>query len=1234
MEKPRIGAYLNFSPLNNAVKEGYNEGDPRYLNKVFASMRGEGKYLGGKDKVTAGSKDNPIDICMDDGNSANMDLEDVVTGSPAKKTRTETLAQKNKSCLTNNSRTTKLTTLQEKKVKSHRSTGQLVRCVQRSNTKRNVGRIWRDNNAQPNWHGVLHRRPMMPYPLPPCVSNVVKDTKVKYDINKFQKGIVNFTRKIDFEKFPEIKPEGHCFSERIQRTFINSNKQIVSLLLAPFTCKQEEILKSYEMAKQNFPKQERKLIGNPWLHRLDLEVFVHACRSHKNFPNVRILTEHWKIFWLVTGNTNKKILDKSYKDFSYAVRVKLNFQPVTERQMGIYASNRRNFKLKTEEEVKKNPEHVRCKLNDRCKNEQYKNWILNLEMRYHQQIIGPRWTTLVVVPGKYFFCEFAKVAKSKDEKEKGGEEFEKLPIEWLRINRDLHPDKGFDYAHGFIADIDKKIALVFESRYPLSVRTGIPSYMKDCSSVLQHSSTSVGKEKKILPFLHGVSAVGSSTGVVIHPSLQQRRSGLVHRVRYLKSVSDDISIIGRAPQLIKMENAGDIKLSETAKNVVGRRMFWVCDDLKGPIHHFQSSTPIRADSVKSYLLLQCDSLSAMPYKCQGCCFMYSNGEIWNFGVIAKFTEECLRYHEFTVGSLLLHPETLEIKTSNLLENYIFKFVNVFHKDCKLLRNDYLHHCVVNCYGNVEAMLKPSIHKSVMPMSEVLLRKEIRAKKKAATKSLCARLGEEYVNKNRKRSSLHRRIFGREKVHWHTIFVLENTNHLYQEICDCNPLENSYYIVVPSPLFEVNKSKWITLDSGFRYCYRMHFVIDVLHLKTLNKIKTADEMYYHLLNHSAGTFNLIQPDDAGRNIRFCVVSKEQYATLNNKTGMKSMESNGNLYLYEYSNAASWSLPGCVVSSWETDNTLPEFSVKDAVNLVKAVRRGTERERTKNKGVYLTLGPRLSSRPRPSPTMQDKSKLHFSDYHRQEWTSQDGMYLLRSKLCWGSERIRQRSIALDPGYRRLVGHYCCARQLVTSGFCKIGNHGDKPNKKEPEDYTIGYVNSLHRDLCDLIKQELVAKFIGRFIEEINSCKKYNDQTRQRLINKVREINAMVGLGFPTTCGYNIICEPLLDERAFVSSFFIMFDFAMTLSHQRVHNFFAWAFVHCTALPYVLFKDGNVKVCNENIYDKDSVVVFSWGNEGGNPESRLNTKMKNSAENSRDCGERDELCNRIVQRISTMS
>ena len=47
---------------------------------------------------------------------------------------------------------------------------------------------------------------------------------------------------------------------------------------------------------------------------------------------------------------------------------------------------------------------------------------------------------------------------------------------------------------------------------------------------------------------------------------------------------------------------------------VGERMFWVCQELTGPISQFVSKNPMRANLVNGYLILQCDNMIAMPYQ--------------------------------------------------------------------------------------------------------------------------------------------------------------------------------------------------------------------------------------------------------------------------------------------------------------------------------------------------------------------------------------------------------------------------------------------------------------------------------------------------------------------------------------------------------------------------------------------------------------------------------------------
>ena len=743
-----------------------------------------------------------------------------------------------------------------------------------------------------------------------------------------------------------------------------------------------------------------------------------------------------------------------------------------------------------------------------------------------------------------------------------------------------------------------------------------------------------------------------------NPALWHGRSDLEHTVKTfaIESISDFKSVnIEGGPLSSKVDCDFDsLSVSDSCStnldgndvlvSTVGKRSFWRCKDLSGPISYSVSTIPTRSEDVEDYMLLQCDNMLGMPYMCKGCCFMLFDGFVWECGVIVRLCEDCLEYKKFSLSckEASLDNTVYRIEMILLTMNYVFKFVNVFHRDISHLHNFFLHHCVINEIGNIEGMLKPSIWKDDAPESEFLSRKMILLKKgmKRKVKHVLVDNGSWKIKQ--RGGCLAKVILKPKEEFWHTIYVKKSHKNTCAEICKKHKLKKSFYIVVPSPIFDVKEENWIVLSSGFRYCYREHFIIDVRYFSVMKKLNHITQLHKCLSDNCVGRVNLIQPCDC-RNTRFCVVNSCQFKSIRKEDGIETMSTNNNLYLYEYSNRASWRLPGCVVSSWETEHKLPEFDMKEVKNLFRAVKKGTKRRCTQNKGIYLTLGPRLSHRPKPNPVIQEENKLHFSDFYRQEWKCQESMYLLRSKLCHAGECVRQRSVALNPGYMKLVGHYCCARQLLSSGVCKFKEDqcrdesmdtsakGKKGNNVE--DNPIGYVNSLHDDTCDLIQKEYVPLFMERFISLVRSSKNYSAGTKSKLIKKLKEINSLIGLGFPTTCGHNIICNESLEKVAKVSSLFIMFDFAMTLSHKTVHNFFGWAFVHCTALPMLIFHDGSVQLSNDDADDDHSVVVFAWGNNGGSKESGLNTKMKSSEQNTDERKERDDLSNRVVDRISIM-
>ena len=78
-------------------------------------------------------------------------------------------------------------------------------------------------------------------------------------------------------------------------------------------------------------------------------------------------------------------------------------------------------------------------------------------------------------------------------------------------------------------------------------------------------------------------------------------------------------------------------------DTVGKRLFWRCKDLSGPISSSILAVPARAEDVDDYIILQCDNMLGMPYMCKGCCFMLFDGSIWECGVIMQLSEKFLEY---------------------------------------------------------------------------------------------------------------------------------------------------------------------------------------------------------------------------------------------------------------------------------------------------------------------------------------------------------------------------------------------------------------------------------------------------------------------------------------------------------------------------------------------------------------------------------------------------------------
>ena len=136
--------------------------------------------------------------------------------------------------------------------------------------------------------------------------------------------------------------------------------------------------------------------------------------------------------------------------------------------------------------------------------------------------------------------------------------------------------------------------------------------------------------------------------------------------------------------------------------------------------------------------------------------MLFDGFDWECGVVVKLNEECLEYKKFKALSLtVLESIVVRVEWPQFTKNHVFMFVNVFHRDQIYLENNFLHHCVVNKYGNVEGMLKPTVWKLEARETELFSKKFLRWRKRRKAKHNL--LDDSLVDKEPTRSKLPKSI---------------------------------------------------------------------------------------------------------------------------------------------------------------------------------------------------------------------------------------------------------------------------------------------------------------------------------------------------------------------------------------------------------------------------------------------------------------------------------------------
>ena len=82
--------------------------------------------------------------------------------------------------------------------------------------------------------------------------------------------------------------------------------------------------------------------------------------------------------------------------------------------------------------------------------------------------------------------------------------------------------------------------------------------------------------------------------------------------------------------------------------------------------------------------------------------------------------------------------------------------------------------------------------------------------------------------------------------------------------------------------------------------------------------------------------------------------------------------------------------------------------------------------------------------------------------------------------------------------------------------------------------------------------------------------------------------LGMGYPTTCVYQFICDDKDKNDTHITKYFVMHGFGLCIKVDSYvdHMFYSWSFSHNTVIPTAIKKNKYFLSLNKN------TTIFSWG------------------------------------------
>ena len=373
------------------------------------------------------------------------------------------------------------------------------------------------------------------------------------------------------------------------------------------------------------------------------------------------------------------------------------------------------------------------------------------------------------------------------------------------------------------------------------------------------------------------------------------------------------------------------------------------------------------------------------------------------------------------------------------------------------------------------------------------------------------------------------------------------------------------------------------------------VFHAIHKSDVGKLDNILESCYEerLEALSVGKYTMVGFHHSKQPVRFSVLSREEFKMLPSLVPcLNKFQDCEEPFYWNISRETNSHLPGVVVSMWDTHEITEDiFPRLHYQRMQDRVGRGFgDRNTVPCGGVNVYFGANNSKRTHPSPIYGPGTRCKV-DYNRKYYSHDEYHQELVERIDVGSSILLEHAKKVDKDYMEfmerisvLTERRTCARLLWTQGTSKRRitylEKGEKLVTKEipvRRNYNaIGFYNKPHFDLKDKISSEKVMKIW-----------KKKERYSKRAI-KLRKMMETIGIGFPTTVGYNFVSpEDVVNIRAY----FMIWGFVTPLTKRSFHHFYGWSLPHCSVVPIFMNKS-IVRITNNHNNEEENVYIGAFG------------------------------------------